>query len=168
MLGARILTQINRMDEFNNDAIQDVEEEFEDLGEDIDVVGDDIEDAGAAAMRATEAADMQKMFKQHPEVWIPYEEQVQEKLLVRGPDDPNHTTYPRLTLYEYTKIISFRASYISQGGKPTILVPAGVTDAYQIAKLELQAKRLPYILKRPLPNGRYEYWRLADLLLPDA
>lgn len=156
------------MDEFNNDAIQDVEEEFEDLGEEVDMTGEEIEDAGTAAMRASETADMQKMFKQHPEIWIPYEEQVQEKLLVRGPDDPNHTTYPRLTMYEYTKIISFRASNISHGGKPYILVPDGVTDAYQIAKLELQAKRLPYILKRPLPNGRYEYWRLADLLLPEA
>ncbi len=157
----------HRMDEFNNDAIPDVDEDYEEMGEDLDVGVEDIEDVEAAAQRASDAADMQKIFKQHPEVWIPYEEQVQEKLLVRGPDDPNHTTYPRLTLYEYTKIISFRASYISNGGKPSILVPDGVTDAYQIAKMELQAKRLPYILKRPLPNGRYEYWRLADLLLPE-
>jgi hypothetical protein len=33
--------------------------------------------------------------------------------------------------------------------------------------MELQAKRLPFIFKRPLPNGQYEYWRLTDLLLPE-
>jgi hypothetical protein len=32
-------------------------------------------------------------------------------------------------------------------------------------KLELKEKKLPYILKRPLPNGTYEYWRLSDLLI---
>jgi hypothetical protein len=29
--------------------------------------------------------------------------------------------------------------------------------------MELAAKRLPFILKRPLPDGNYEYWRLQDL-----
>jgi DNA-directed RNA polymerase I, II, and III subunit RPABC2 len=115
--------------------------------------------------KASEAADLQKLFRQHPEIWIPYEETVQEKLVQKGAADPNHTTYPRITQYEATKAISFRASQICNGAKPYILVPEGVTDAYQIAKLELQAKRLPFIFKRPLPNGQYEYWRLADLLL---
>ena len=40
-----------------------------------------------------------------------------------------------------------------------------MTDVYDIAKAELEAKRLPYILKRPLPDGEYEYWRLADLMI---
>ncbi len=115
--------------------------------------------------RASEVADLQKMFRQHPEIWIPYEEQVQERLPVKGVGDPYHTTYPRITQYEFTKAISFRASQICSGAKPYIVVPEGVTDAYQIAKMELQAKRLPFIFKRPLPNGQYEYWRLADLIV---
>jgi DNA-directed RNA polymerase subunit K/omega len=149
------------MDEFRNE-VEDVEE----FVEEFDVPDmEDVVDAAEAAANASEAADLQKLYKQHPEIWIPYEEQVHEKLHVKGPNDPHHTTYPLLTRYEMTKIISFRASQIANGASPYILVPEGVTDAYHIAKMELKAKRLPYILKRPLPNGTFEYWRIADLLL---
>lgn len=144
------------MDEYRNE-VEEVEEEFE---EEVEMPEEEEEDPA----KASEAADLQKMFRQHPEIWIPYEEQVKEKLLPKGAADPNHTTYPRITQYEFTKAISFRASQLCNGAKPYILVPEGVTDAYQIAKLELQAKRLPFIFKRPLPNGQYEYWRLVDLI----
>jgi hypothetical protein len=40
---------------------------------------------------------------------------------------------------------------------PTIL------DGYLIALKELEEKRLPFIIQRPLPNGGSEYWRIADL-----
>jgi DNA-directed RNA polymerase I, II, and III subunit RPABC2 len=143
------------MDEFRQE-----EEEYEEIVEEEAEVLEEEEEANKA-----ETADLQRMFRQHPEIWIPYEEQVQERLIPTGPKDPHHRTYPLITRYEMTKIISFRASQLCNGANPYILVPEGVTDAYQIAKLELQAKRLPYILKRPLPNGTYEYWRLADLLL---
>jgi DNA-directed RNA polymerase subunit K/omega len=153
------------MDEYRAEAVEEFDDEVEEEFDVPEIEGEEETEAAAAA-RMSEAADLQKMFKQHPEIWIPYEEQVQEKLLVKGPDDPSHRTYPLLTRYEITKVLSFRSSQISNGAKPYILVPDGVTDAYQIAKLELEAKRLPFILKRPLPNGNYEYWRLADLLLP--
>ena len=137
------------------------------------------------AQRA-EAADLTRLLKQHPEIWIPYEEQVQEKLNTKAPGsdvgsegisklqvnlrdltttDANHQTYPFLTSYERTKCISFRSSQLSSGAKPYILVPEGVTDAYEIAKIELDAKRLPFIIRRPLPDGTFEAWRLTDLML---
>jgi DNA-directed RNA polymerase I, II, and III subunit RPABC2 len=153
------------MDEYRVE--DDFEEEYEEEELNMEEEGVEEETEFTAAAKASEAADLQKMFRQHPEIWIPYEEQVQERLALKGPADPHHTTYPRLTQYEVTKAISFRASMICNGAKPYILVPEGMTDAYQIAKAELQAKRLPFIFKRPLPNGQYEYWRLADLLLPD-
>ena len=160
----------NRMDEPRNEMAEEGEEEFE-MEEEFELPEMTEEEeaiaAQAAAARVSEAADIQKMIRQHPEIAIPYEEQVLERLYVRGPADPYHTTYPRITQYEKTKAISFRASMLSNGAKPYILVPEGVTDTYQIAKMELEAKRLPFIFKRPLPDGTYEYWRLTDLLLPD-
>jgi DNA-directed RNA polymerase I, II, and III subunit RPABC2 len=74
-------------------------------------------------------------------------------------------TYPFLTLYEKTKVLCLRASQLAHGTPAFIDVPEYLTDVYEIAKAELEAKRLPYILKRPLPDGEYEYWRLADLML---
>lgn len=130
----------------------------------------------------SEAADISKLLRHHNEVFIPYEEQVFAQLHTKAPGDDvanvlkvgfrdtskldgKHITYPFLTNYERTKIISFRASQIANGAKPFILVPEGVTDSYQIAKLELEAKRLPFIVKRPLSDGSFETWQLADLLL---
>ena len=140
---------------------------------------DDIEDVGgeaidtAKALGITEApsAKTQGLLDQHPEIWPDYEETVEEKLIIRdawppvAEKDMNHTTYPFLTLYEKTKVLSLRASQLARGAPPFIDVPEYLTDVYEIAKAELEAKRLPYILKRPLPDGEYEYWRLADLLV---
>jgi len=151
------------MDEFRNDG-DDFEEEFEEELEEVEEIIEEETEAAAAA-RMSEAADLQKLLRQHPEIWIPFKEQVQEKLTVKGPHDPAHKTYPILTGYEYTKVISFRASQIANGARPYIPVPEGVTDAYEIAKIELNAKRLPVILKRPLPNGNFEVWKLADLAI---
>ena len=172
------------MDEYANEVEEEiVEEEYEEG----DVI-EEVEEEQTEQQRA-EAADVVKLFKQHPEIWIPYEEQIQERLVIKPADDAvapgaeilstdmvtslrdislldaNHTTYPFLTNYEKTKCISFRASQINNGAKPYILVPTGVNDSYQIAKMELEARRLPFIVKRPMPDGTYEVWRLNDLLV---
>jgi DNA-directed RNA polymerase I, II, and III subunit RPABC2 len=70
-----------------------------------------------------------------------------------------------LTNFERTKIIGLRSNQISKGSAPFIAVPSHITDVRDIARIELEQKRLPYIIKRPLPDGSFEYWRLADLLL---
>ena len=79
--------------------------------------------------------------------------------------DPLHTTYPFVTLFEKTKIIGLRANQLSQGARPFIVVPKEITDVRDIARLEFQQKRLPYLIKRPLPDGTYEVWRLVDLMI---
>ncbi len=141
-------------------------EELEDMEEEMFETPEiEAELEALTAQQASEMADFMKLYKQHPEILAPYAEQVKEHLHLKGPNDPHHTTYPLLTNYEKTKILSFRASQLANGANPYILVPEGVTTTEEIAQLELKAKRLPYILKRPLPNGEYEYWRLRDLLI---
>ena len=114
--------------------------------------------------------ELRKLYAQHPELIVDYMETVLQKVplkVVQPTDaspDANHTTYPFLTLYEKTKIIGLRANQLSQGGRPFVAVPQHVTDVREIARLELEQKKLPFIVKRPLPNGSYEYWRLADLM----
>lgn len=138
------------------------------------------EDTGAAALDTATALGIteqpsqktQTLLEQHPEIWPDYEETVLNKLVIRDayPPLPNgkdaaHTTYPFLTLYERTKVLSLRASQLAHGAPPFIDVPDYLTDVYEIARAELEAKRIPYIMKRPLPDGDFEYWRLADLML---
>ena len=136
-----------------------------------DVGAEALDTAKALGITEAPSAKTQGLLDQHPEIWPDYEEAVLEKIIIRdawppaAAADKAHTTYPFLTMYEKTKIISLRASQLARGAPPFIDVPEYLTDVYEIAKAELEAKRLPYILKRPLPDGEYEYWRLADLLV---
>jgi DNA-directed RNA polymerase I, II, and III subunit RPABC2 len=115
--------------------------------------------------------ELKKLYQQHPECNLDYVEQVIPKLDVQyiplGGDkvDTNHRTYPFLTNFERTKIIGLRANQLSKGAVALVNVPKHITDVRDIARLELEQKRLPFIVKRPLPNGTFEYWRLTDLLL---
>jgi len=82
-----------------------------------------------------------------------------------GQSDPKHRSIPFLTQFEKTKILGFRTNQLSQGARAFIAVPAHVTDLREIAKMELEARRLPFIIKRPMPDGSFEKWRLSDLLI---
>ena len=82
-------------------------------------------------------------------------------------EDKQHTSYPFLNKFEKTKILGFRMNQLSQGARPFITVPAHVSDVREIARMELEQKRLPIIIKRPMPDGTFEYWRLQDLLQLD-
>ncbi len=77
--------------------------------------------------------------------------------------DPNHTTIPILTKYERSRILGTRAAQLNDGSEPYIKIPSHIVDSYVIAEKELKEKALPFIISRPLPNGRIEYWRLSDL-----
>jgi DNA-directed RNA polymerase subunit K/omega len=79
--------------------------------------------------------------------------------------DGIHKTMPFLTKYEKTRILGQRAKQLNQGAQPLIPVDKKIIDGYLIAQLELQQKALPFIIRRPLPGGKSEYWRLADLEL---
>jgi DNA-directed RNA polymerase I, II, and III subunit RPABC2 len=137
------------------------EEEFEN---DLDVVLEEEE------MKVEMKPELKRLYQQHPECLLDYMEQVIPKIPLQvippgGTNvDPYHRTYPFLTNFERTKIIGLRANQISKGSVPFIVIPPHITDVRDIARLELEQKRLPYIIKRPLPNGTFEYWRLVDLL----
>jgi DNA-directed RNA polymerase I, II, and III subunit RPABC2 len=109
------------------------------------------------------------LLKHHPECVLDYAETIASKLpLTSAPSfdkDPNHRSPPFLTQYEKTKILGMRANQLSQGARPYIKVPEYVTGVSEIARMELEQRRLPFIVKRPMPNGSYEYWRLSDLLI---
>ena len=52
---------------------------------------------------------------------------------------------------------------VAGGSKPLVKVPENIIDGYLIAEIELEQKKIPFIIRRPLPNGGSEYWRLNDL-----
>jgi len=77
--------------------------------------------------------------------------------------DPLHKTVPFLTKYERARIIGERAKQLEYGSKPFITIEQNEIDSYMIAEKEYLQKAIPFIIKRPLPNGSCEYWKLKDL-----
>lgn len=77
--------------------------------------------------------------------------------------DPLHKTMPWLTKYERARILGQRAKQINSGSNPFIEIPKNIINGYTIAEMELAQKKIPYIIRRPLPNGGSEYWMVEDL-----
>lgn len=77
--------------------------------------------------------------------------------------DPLHKTIPILSRYEKARILGERADQLNSGAEPFIDVDHTMIDGYLIAMKELEEKKIPFIVQRPLPNGGCEYWRLKDL-----
>jgi DNA-directed RNA polymerase subunit K/omega len=79
--------------------------------------------------------------------------------------DPLHKTLPFVTAYEKARVLGERAKQIEAGAHPFVELEENVIDSYLIALREYEAKKIPFILQRPLPNGLSEYWKLSDLEL---
>ena len=77
--------------------------------------------------------------------------------------DSLHRTLPMLTKYEKTRILGQRAKQINDGATPFVKIPENVIDGYLIAIKELEQKKIPFIIRRPLPNRGSEYWMVEDL-----
>lgn len=77
--------------------------------------------------------------------------------------DPLHKSLPFITKYEKSRVIGERAKQINAGAQPLITVEPNMIDGYLIALKEFEEKKTPFIIKRPLPNGGCEYWKLSDL-----
>jgi DNA-directed RNA polymerase I, II, and III subunit RPABC2 len=96
-----------------------------------------------------------------------YEEVQNLSKVIRNKDgeivDPLHTTLPFITRYEKARIIGERTKQLNAGANPFVQVEPSVIDGYLIALKEFDEKKIPFIIKRPLPNGSCEYWKMSDL-----
>ena len=73
-----------------------------------------------------------------------------------------------MTKYEFNSVISLRTTQIALGAIPFIDIKDDIKsnmDLRKIAIEELKQNKIPYIIKRPLPNNKYEFVRVRDLNL---
>lgn len=68
----------------------------------------------------------------------------------------------RLTKYEMVRILGERIKQLNMGAKPLIKNYESL-NYEQIAIEELKLNMIPYKIKRPLPNGKFEIWTLDEL-----
>ena len=71
-------------------------------------------------------------------------------------------TIPFLTKYEKARIIGKRAMQISKGSPPLVEI-GDLESPIDIAKKELMERKIPFIIRRPLPDVSYEDWRVDEL-----
>jgi DNA-directed RNA polymerase subunit K/omega len=104
----------------------------------------------------------------HPEeIHKPFEEIYKLSLITRDENgmiiDDLHKTYPILTKYERAKILGLRVSQLNKGAEPYVSIKHTILDNILIAEKELKEKKIPFIIMRPIPNGKAEYWNVNDL-----
>jgi DNA-directed RNA polymerase I, II, and III subunit RPABC2 len=148
------------------------DDDYDQYDEEVEVA----DDGADGALEESQKKDLgNELMRYHPEARIDTIESVSMDILLTnvpptfansdGQVDPKHRSVPFLTQFEKTKILGFRTNQLSQGARAYIAVPEHVTDLREIARLELEARRLPIILKRPMPDGTFEKWRLSDLII---
>lgn len=104
----------------------------------------------------------------HPELMVHNMDEVEAAcVIVRDSNgvivDRMHKTLPFVTRYEKARVLGERAKQINAGAKPFIEISDSLIDGYLIALKEFEQKKIPFIVRRPLPNGGSEYWKLRDL-----
>jgi len=77
--------------------------------------------------------------------------------------DDLHRTLPYLTKYEKTRILGVRTKQINEGAPIFVEADPSIIDGYIIAEKELMERKIPFIIRRPIPNGGSEYWKVSDL-----
>ena len=71
---------------------------------------------------------------------------------------------PNLTKYEKVRLLGDRTAQLLRGAKSMIKGTDGL-DARVVAQLELESKMIPIKIKRILPNGKKEEWKLSELYI---
>jgi len=160
----------------DDDDDDDDHESINDIDDDADADDDDDDDDDAEELRYRKInQDFRRNYitETHPETNSHTEDEIHALAKVVRDKmgiiiDPLHRTIPILTKYEKTRILGIRTKQLNNGAEPFIsskinITPDKIIDGYPIALKELEEKKLPFIIRRPLPGGGVEYWYLQDL-----
>ena len=160
-----ISTHISKNILFEN---HDENEDQEDENENEDSVIDEDEDDDNYLQKFEQKMKQNVLELFHPELQQIGESELEARIqIIRDVDgniiDAFHQTLPFVTKYEKARILGERARQLEAGAIPFVKIETSMIDGYLIALKEYEQKKIPFILKRPLPNGKCEYWKFCDL-----
>lgn len=138
---------INKMSDDGND-------NFEDDGGIAEDPEEIVEDEEENTFDIDEIIDEQSTFEN-------YESHVFQKTL-----SAEKKTLPIMTKYEKTRIIGVRSQQIARGA-PLYVARGLETNPIRLAEKELHAGKLPYIIRRKLPDDSFEDWKISELIILD-
>ena len=90
------------------------------------------------------------------------EEELGTRRGVRKVPDHERITSNFMTKYERARILGSRALQISKNA-PLMIDAGEESDPYKLAEMELQAQKIPFIVRRYLPDGSFEDWKVSEL-----
>ncbi|KAJ6294608.1 hypothetical protein OIU76_022649 [Salix suchowensis] len=98
-----------------------------------------------------------------------YEDEPAEPEIEEGADEDaeNSKTSKFMTKYERARILGTRALQISMNA-PVMVELEGETDPLEIAMKELRERKIPFTIRRYLPDGSYEDWGVDELIVEDS
>ncbi|KAG8476687.1 hypothetical protein CXB51_031061 [Gossypium anomalum] len=82
-------------------------------------------------------------------------------------DKTTRKTSKYMTKYERARILGTRALQISMNA-PVMVELEGETDPLEIAMKELRERKIPFTIRRYLPDGSYEDWGVDELIVEDS
>ncbi|KAK6916101.1 RNA polymerase, subunit omega/Rpo6/RPB6 [Dillenia turbinata] len=83
------------------------------------------------------------------------------------PVERRRKTSKYMTKYERARILGTRALQISMNA-PVMVELEGETDPLEIAMKELRERKIPFTIRRYLPDGSYEDWGVDELIVEDS
>jgi DNA-directed RNA polymerase I, II, and III subunit RPABC2 len=132
-----------------NDIDEDDDEEYDDNDDDID------------------DTELLKKENEDDELECFYDIEQNEINNIQNNDVPkeDRITMPYLTKYEKVRVLGTRAKQISLGAKILVKnIDLTTKKPLEIAKIELEHGVIPFKIRRPLPNGKIEEWKISELV----
>ncbi|KFK33177.1 hypothetical protein AALP_AA6G340200 [Arabis alpina] len=93
---------------------------------------------------------------------IDTDDKVEEEAIQRA-----RKTSKFMTKYERARILGTRALQISMNA-PVMVELEGETDPLEIAMKELRQRKIPFTIRRYLPDGSFEEWGVDELIVEDS
>lgn len=163
-----LFSEVNNSDDGENENNYNVNDyDSNDDDDEDDNYTDDFSNANM--MKIVDGVSNNALVDAHPECIVHnYDEVLKMTSIVRNDRgdiiDEFHRTIPFMTKYEKTRILGQRAKQLQYGATPFISdISSEIIDEHIIASMELKEKKIPFIIRRPLPNGGSEYWKVKDL-----
>jgi DNA-directed RNA polymerase I, II, and III subunit RPABC2 len=101
------------------------------------------------------------MSSEHPEVTPVFRKEVADAL-----KQPRKTR-EFYTKYEWTYLVGVRAKQLEDGAKPLVSLEGLKTSdplfVWNVAKREIAQRKLPFLIRRQMPDGSSEYWSTQEL-----
>jgi DNA-directed RNA polymerase subunit K/omega len=164
----------NTDDDLNNEKKNELININDDNLEDDDYDDDDDEDENEQKYQKFDEEQKKKIIDEYYSDYYThnYDEVVAMSSVVRDENnniiDPFHKTVPIITKYEIARILGVRTKQINSGSSIYVKTNENIIDGYYIALQELKEKKIPFIIRRPIPGGKSEYWNVSDLELLEA